>query len=346
MRYRIFGRTGIRASSLALGTGNFGKGWGYGTEAAEAKAIFDRYRDAGGNFIDTADQYQFGQSEAMLADFIANDRDNLILATKFSLGDTADSGLHRTGNSRKAMSQSVEASLRRLKTDRIDLLWVHMPDAVTPIDEILYGLENLVQAGKILYAGLSDFPAWRAARAATLAEIRGWAGIAAIQVEYSLVERTPERELLPMAAAFGLGVAGWSPLGGGLLTGKYRRGETGRKEGLGVLTHAEDDERKVATVDALLSIAEESGHSPGAVAIAWSMAQGVMPILGPRTEEQLIDNLSAAEIQLTAEHLRQLSDASAISLGFPHDLVGAEANRNLLASGRLDKVDLPAQPVR
>jgi len=205
MRYRIFGRTGLRVSSLALGTGNFGTGWGYGSSREEAKVVFDGYRNAGGNFIDTADQYQFGQSETMVGEFIASDRDDMVVATKFSLGDRHAAGLQRTGNSRKAMVQSVEASLKRLGTDRIDLLWAHMPDAVTPIDEIMRGFDDLVRSGKILYAGLSDFPAWRVATGATLAELRGWAPLSALQLEYSLVERTSERELLPMAAAFGLG---------------------------------------------------------------------------------------------------------------------------------------------
>ena len=233
MRYRIFGNTGLRVSALALGTGNFGKGWGYGSDVDEARKIYNGYREVGGNFIDTADQYQFGQSESMLGDFMATERDEVVLATKFSLGDSPDAGVLRSGNSRKAMLSSVEASLKRLKTDRIDLLWVHMPDGVTPIDEIVRGLDDLIRSGKVLYSGLSDFPAWRVATAATLAELRGWSAISAVQLEHSLVERSAEREILPMAAAFNLGTVGWSPLGGGLLTGKYRKGETGRAQGLG-----------------------------------------------------------------------------------------------------------------
>lgn len=344
MRYRIFGQTGLRVSTVALGTGNFGKGWGYGADEGEARLIFERYRAAGGNFIDTADQYQFGQSEAMLGGFIAADRDDIVLATKFSLGDRPDSGLQRTGNSRKAMIQSVEASLKRLKTDRIDLLWVHMPDGVTPIDEILRGLDALVRAGKVLYTGLSDFPAWRVATAATLAEERGWSPLSAVQLEYSLVERSAERELLPMAAAFNLGAVTWSPLGGGLLTGKYRRGETGRAQGLGAVIHAESDARKTATVDAVLAIAGETGVAPGQVALAWVLARGALPILGPRTLEQLDDNLAALDVRLTAEQIARLDAASAITLGFPFDIVaGSAAN---LAGGKLELTDLPARPVR
>lgn len=344
MRYRVFGNTGLRVASLALGTGNFGKGWGYGADQEEARTIYSRYREAGGNFIDTADQYQFGQSEAMLGEFIAAERDDIVLASKFSLGDSPTAGLQRTGNSRKAMFSSVEASLKRLKTDRIDLLWVHMPDGVTPIDEIARGLDDLIRAGKVLYAGLSDFPAWRVATAATLAELRGWAPISAVQLEYSLVERSAERELLPMAAAFNLGTVCWSPLGGGLLTGKYRKGETGRAQGLGVVIHGESDQRKTATVDAVLAIAAETSHSPGQVAIAWVLAKGALPIIGPRTAEQLADNLAALEVCLTDEQLQRLDAASAITLGFPHDMVAASAPA--LAGGMPELVDGTGRVVR
>jgi len=344
MRYRIFGNTGLRVSSLALGTGNFGKGWGYGADLEDARNIYTRYREAGGNFIDTADQYQFGQSETMLGDFIAADRNDIILATKYSLGDSPSAGLQRTGNSRKAMLSSVEASLKRLKTDHVDLLWVHMPDGVTPIDEIARSLDDLTRSGKILYAGLSDFPAWRVATAATLAELRGWSPISAVQLEYSLVERSAERELLPMAAGFNLGTVGWSPLGGGLLTGKYRKGETGRAQGLGAVIHDESDQRKTLTVDAVLAIAEETGCSPGQVAIAWVLAKGTLPIIGPRTLEQLTDNLSSVEIRLTSEQLQRLDEASAFTLGFPHDVVAASALA--LAGGKFELIDSTPRAVR
>ncbi|HSI62421.1 MAG TPA: aldo/keto reductase [Candidatus Saccharimonadia bacterium] len=344
MRYQIFGQTGLRVSSIALGTGNFGKGWGYGAERDEAQKIYTSYREAGGNFIDTADQYQFGQSEGMLGDFIAAERDEVVLATKFSLGDSPDSGLQRTGNSRKAMIQSVEASLKRLKTDRVDLLWVHMPDGVTPIEEIARGLDDLVRAGKTLYTGLSDFPAWRVATAATLAEERGWAPISAVQLEYSLVERTPERELLPMAAAFKLGTVTWSPLGGGLLTGKYRKGETGRAQGLGAVIHGESDARKTATLDELLSISGETGRTPGQVAIAWVLGKKRVTVIGPRTMEQLTDNLASVEVTLSVEQMDRLDKISAIQLGFPFDVVAGSASR--LAGGKADLTDFPAYPVK
>jgi len=329
---------------MALGTGNFGKGWGYGTDRDEAHRIYSAYRAAGGNFLDTADQYQFGQSEAMLGEFVASERDDVVLATKFSLGANPEGGLQRTGNSRKTMVQSVEASLRRLATDRIDLLWAHMPDAVTPIDEIARGFDDLVRSGKILYWGLSDFPAWRVATAATLAELRGWAPLAAVQLEFSLVERSAERELLPMAAAFELGVVAWSPLGGGLLTGKYRKGETGRAQGLGVVIHGESDARKTATVDAVLEIAKETGESPGRVAIAWVLAKGMLPILGPRTFAQLEDNLASASVTLSPAQVARLDAVSAIPMGFPFDVVAGSADR--LAGGQGASTERPARPVR
>ncbi|MDB5411565.1 MAG: putative oxidoreductase, aryl-alcohol dehydrogenase like protein [Rhodospirillales bacterium] len=337
MRYRVFGRTGLRVSSLALGTGNFGTGWGYGSEREEARAIYDAYRAAGGDFIDTADSYQFGQSESLLGEFIGTGRDEIVLATKFTLAAARGGGLQAVGNNRKIMIQSVEASLKRLRSDRIDLLWVHMPDGVTPVDEIVRGLDDLARAGKIIYAGLSDFPAWRVATAATLAELRGATPISALQIEYSLVERTPDRELLPMATGFGLGTVGWSPLGGGLLTGKYRRGETGRAEGLGRLIHGETDARKVAVMDEVLSIAEETGATPGQVAIAWVMSRGVLPILGPRTPAQLADNLAAGELVLTTEQIARLDAASAVPLGFPHEMLAAAAPR--LAGGKPEQIE-------
>ena len=346
MRYRIFGRTGLRVSTLALGTGVFGTGWGYGAERDEALAMYDAYRAVGGNFIDTADGYQFGQSEALLGDFIGADRNDIVLATKFSMGDSPTIGLQGTGNSRKAMVQSVEASLKRLKTDRVDLLWVHIPDGVTSSEEIARGLDDLVRSGKILYAGLSDFPAWRVATAATIADLRGWSPISALQIEYSLVERAVERELLPMAAGFGLGVVGWSPLGGGLLTGKYRNGESGRKQGLGAVIHDESDARKTAAVDAVLAIAAETGIPAGQIAIAWVMAKGVLPIIGPRTAAQLADNLEAAAVTLTGDQIARLDAASAVPLGFPHDLVTEPRTVARLFGGKADLVDHPALAVR
>jgi aryl-alcohol dehydrogenase-like predicted oxidoreductase len=347
MRYHIFGKhSGLRVSQLALGTGNFGTAWGYGAEPDEARRMFGRYIEAGGNFIDTADNYQAGQAETLLSELIAPVRERIVLASKFSLGPTpAQAGIVATGNSRKVMIQSVEASLKRLKTDRIDLLWVHMPDGVTPMEELLRGVDDLARAGKIVYAGLSDFQAWRVARAATLAEVRGSLPIAGVQLEYSLVERTSERELLPMAQALGIGVVAWSPLGGGLLTGKYRRGEVGRATQLGTLIHQEDSAQKEAVLDALHLVAEEIGSNPGRVAIAWVAQRGPVPIVGPKSLAQLEDNLAAADLRLAPEQLARLDAAGAPSLGFPHELLGQAAIRESLAGGQLAQLDAPMHGV-
>src|SRR6267142_5324830 len=278
MRYRIFGgHTGLRLSELILGTGMFGTKWGHGADPKESRRVFDGYVEAGGNFFDTSDSYQFGESESLLGEFIKSNRDDLAVATKYTQSADPKGSLSVTGNSRKAMVRSLEQSLIRLGTDRIDLYWVHMPDGVTSIDEIVRGLDDLVRSGKVLYVGLSNFPAWRISAAALLAELRGWAPISAQQIEYSLVQRTPERELLPMAKAFGLATVAWSPLGGGVLTGKYRKGETGRETGMGGrLFHAEDTPPKSTIVDTLEAVAAEAGSNASRVAIAWVSAKGVI----------------------------------------------------------------------
>ncbi len=350
MRYKSFGRrTGLRVSELALGTGNFGTGWGHGAEREEARKIFDRYVEAGGNFIDTADGYQFGQSEALVGEFISADRDHFVLATKYTMGTTAADGISRTGNSRKNMVRSVEASLKRLKTDRIDLYWAHAADGVTPIEEIVRGFDDLVRSGKILYAGLSNFPAWRIARADTLAELRGWAPIAGIQVEYSLAERTPDRELLPMAEALGLAAALWSPLGGGFLTGKYRSSDEGRLKQLGMLVHTEKTPRETAILDAVLAVAGKVDVSPTHVAIAWLLhkaarsATSLIPILGPRTLEQLDGTLGALDVTLSQEQVARLDAASAIPLGVPHEFLKGNAPR--ITGGKVELLDFPRIPV-
>jgi aryl-alcohol dehydrogenase-like predicted oxidoreductase len=327
MRYEIFGRrTGLRVSELALGAANFGTRWGYGAERQDAKRVFDAYVEAGGNFIDTADSYQFGESEELVGEFIAADRDYFVVATKYTLGTTATDGISRTGNSRKNMIRSLEASLERLKTDRIDLYWAHFADGMTPMEEIIRAFDDLTRAGKIHYAGLSNFPAWRISRADLLAEMRGWGPIAGIQVEYSLAQRTAERELLPMAEALGLGAALWSPLGGGFLTGKYRLGDQGRINSLlARLVHTENTERERATLNIIIAIAKEVDRSPTEVAIAWMLHKArlsttaLIPILGPRTYEQLAGSLGALEVNLSQEQIGRLDETSQIAFGTPHE---------------------------
>lgn len=314
MNHVNFGTTGLQVSQLALGTGNFGTGWGYGADPEVATAIFNAYAEAGGNFIDTADVYQFGQSEELLGTLMQGRREDFVLATKFSSGAAPNANRLVTGNSRKALVASAEASLRRLKTERIDLYWAHHPDGVTPIEEIVRGFEDLARAGKILYAGLSNFPAWRLSRAATWAELTHALPIAAAQFEHSLVHRAPEADLFPASRALGLGVVTWSPLGGGMLTGKYRLGETGRAEGLGGrVFQAENSPQRSQILDTVIEIAAQIGVTPGQVAIAWAGTHGAVPIIGPRSVSQLDDYLAATAITLSAEQLARLDAVSALA---------------------------------
>ncbi|MGV3615604.1 MAG: aldo/keto reductase [Fimbriimonas sp.] len=346
MRYKLLGRqTGLRVSELALGTGMFGRTWGYGAEPDEVRHILRGYTEAGGNFIDTADNYQWGEAERQIGEFIAPNRDDFVIASKFSRGASAAPGVATLGNSRKAMVQAVEASLRRLNTDRIDVYFAHMDDAMTPMEEIVRGFDDLVRAGKILYGGLSNFPAWRVALAANAAMYRGWAPVAAVQVEYSLLQRTTERELLPMADGLGLGVMGWSPMAGGLLTGKYRRGESGRATDLKASVLHDGEDRNEVVLDTLFAVANEVGANPGQVAIAWVAAKGVIPVIGPRTRAQLDDNLKATAVALDEAQIQRLDGASAVSLGYPHDLNAHPEQRATMTGDRWDLIDLPLQGV-
>jgi aryl-alcohol dehydrogenase-like predicted oxidoreductase len=340
MKYQIFGqKSGLRVSALALGTGNFGTAWPFGSSLEEAKTVFERYAEAGGNFIDTADGYQAGQSELFIGDFLASERDNFVLASKYSMGTR---NMQTTGNSRKTMMRAVEESLKRLKTDHLDLYWVHLSDGQTPIEEIVMGLDDLVRAGKINYAGFSNFPAWRIANASLLADLRGWAPIIGIQVEYNLIERTAERELLPMAEALGLGAAFWSPLAGGTLTGKYRSKEADPNSRLalagGLLVKDEKGERETAIIDLVETIAKETGKNTIDVALAWARqkydesALSTVTIIGPRNVKQLEDNLASLDLTLSAARINRLNEVSQISFGSPHEIIAASQS-NLFGRG-------------
>jgi aryl-alcohol dehydrogenase-like predicted oxidoreductase len=314
MKYTVFGKTGLQVSQVALGTGNFGTGWGYGADPDVAEAIFNAYAEAGGNFIDTADIYQFGQSEELLGKLLQGRREDFVLATKFTNGAAPNASRLVTGNSRKALIASVEASLKRLKTDRIDIYWAHHPDGLTPTEEIVRGFEDLARAGKILYAGLSNFAAWRLARAVTWAELTHAVPIAAAQFEHSLVHREPETDLFPASLALGLGIVTWSPLGGGMLTGKYRQGEKGRAEGFGGrVFQPENSEQRTQILDTVLEIASELGVSASQLAIAWAGTHGSVPIIGPRSLSQLHDNLGALTVELSTEQLNRLDSVSTLA---------------------------------
>ncbi len=350
MRYTTFGRnTGLRVSEYALGTANFGTLWGGGANREESRKIFDRFAEAGGTFIDAADNYQVGESEKLLGEFLGADRDHFVVGTKFSLG-AGRARISNTGNSAKNILGSVEASLRRLNTDHIDVYWAHLPDSVTPVEEILSALDSLVRSGKILYAGLSNFPAWRISRAVTLSELRSQARLVGVQFEYGLAERGADRELIPMAEALGLGTALWAPLGGGLLTGKYRQSDRGRlSDWDGQAIRVEDSDRRTAVVDAVLGVAEETGAPAGRVAMAWlrdraaRSATTLVPVIGPRTVDQLDDYLAALDLTLDDGQLERLERASAIRLGQPYELIASHQDAALGRTG--ERFIRPTVPV-
>jgi aryl-alcohol dehydrogenase-like predicted oxidoreductase len=340
--YRLLGRSGLRVSPLALGTMTFGESWG--AEEAESRRIFDAYVDRGGNFIDTAGYYAHGRSEELTGKFSREKRGNLVLSTKYSLS-VEQGNPNAGGNGRKSMMHAVEASLKRLGTDYIDLFFLHVWDGTTPADEILRGFDDLVRQGKIAYIGISDTPAWEIARLQTVAELRGWTQFAALQVEYSLLQRATERELIPAAKALGLGVMPWSPLGGGLLSGKYATGAVapadptgGRREVLtavGRVTPA-----AMAVADAVQAVAGALGVTSAQVALAWTLANQTVtaPLIGARTQRQLDDNIGALTVTLNAAHMAQLNDASRIELGFPHDFLTYDFIQHGLTGGtRLER---------
>lgn len=315
MKYKLFGKnTGLFASEIILGASMFGARKGYGANPAEARKILAAYADAGGNFIDTADTYQLGESEELVGEFIEHQRSNFIISTKYTRSSEAKPAISNSGNHRKAMRQGVEASLKRLKTDYIDIYMPHFDDGITPFDEITRGLEELVSAGKILYTGLANFPAWKTAAVANSSHLT------AIQLEYNLLQRTADREFTPMAAQFGLGTMMYSPLAGGLLTGKYRKGETGRMK-LNQASDYHENEATTAVIDQLFIIAKELHVEPGQVALAWVLSKGSFPIVGARTIDHINTALQAASIPLSPEHIIQLDQLSAVTLGYPHDLL-------------------------
>ena len=341
MKYRLLGPSGLRVSELSLGTMTFGEEWGWGAGKEESRRIYDAYREAGGNFIDTENVYTGGTSERMLGEFLQGHREQMVVATKYTNAMTTGDA-NAGGNQRKNMMQAVEGSLQRLKTDYIDLYWLHIWDQLTPLEEVMRGFDDLVRQGKVLYIGVSDAPAWWVSRANTLAELRGWAPLVGLQIEYSLVERTAERELIPMAKALGIGVTAWSPLAGGALTGKYTGGskEEGRYSTEMMQAFLPEKERQERVVSAVRQISAETGRSLAQVALAWLRYRDVpvIPIIGARKLTQFKDNLESLTLKLTAEHLQKLDEASAIPLGFPHDFYRREMVRNFVFGGMRDQI--------
>lgn len=340
MRYKLLGRSGLRVSEICLGTMTFGTEWGWGADQDESRKIFDTYADAGGNFIDTANRYTEGTSERFVGEFIAADRDHWVLATKFSLQDRLGDP-NFSGNHRKNLMRSVEGSLRRLGTDHIDLLWVHAWDSLTPVDEVMRGLDDLVAQGKVHYIGVSDTPAWLVSRANTLAEWRGWSAFVALQVEYSLLQRTPERDLLPMARSFGMSVTPWAPLAGGALTGKYLDA-TREPKRLAEKSQRLND-RNTAIARKVVAIAADLGVAPAQVALNWVRQQdpAYIPIVGARRADQLQNSLDCLHFHLPPDMLEQLGEISAIEPGFPHDFLASDGVRQVLYGGTFNEVDRP-----
>ncbi len=339
MNYTLFGNSGLRVSELCLGTMTFGEEWGWGASREESKKIFEAFSNAGGNFLDTANRYTDGTSEKFVGEFIHSQREYFVLATKYSLSmKHGDPNAH--GNHRKNLVQSLDASLKRLNTDYIDVYWLHAWDFLTPVEEVMRALDDQIRAGKILYIGISDTPAWIVARANTLAQMRGWTSFVGLQIEYSLIQRTVESDLLPMAQAFSMAVTPWATLGSGLLSGKFsrqndKRSATRLKEGSPRFT-----ERNFAIARTVDAIADEIGKSSSQVAINWVRNQkgNIIPLIGARTVEQLNDNLGCLNFELSAEQLQRLDEVSKIELGFPHEFLSSDNIKEIVYGGTLEKI--------
>ncbi len=321
----ILGRSGLRVSELALGTMTFGSDWGWGADLEQSRAIFDRFVEAGGNFIDTASNYTDGTSERYVGELVAGDRDRFVIATKYTLSLDRDDP-NAGGNHRKSLVRALEQSLERLGTDYVDLLWLHMRDDLTPIEEAVRALDDQVRLGKVLHVGISDSPAWLAAQANTLADLRGWSPFVALQIPYSAASRDPERELLPMAAALGLAVVPWGVLGAGVLTGKPAEERRWPEDGV--------SERTERVVAALREVADAHESTPSQIAIAWAGQRfsppTIIPIIAATREEQIVENLAAAEITLEPAEIEAIDDAGQPQLGFPRDFLESTGVRELI----------------
>jgi aryl-alcohol dehydrogenase-like predicted oxidoreductase len=336
------GNSGLRVSEAALGTMTFGEEWGWGAAKDESRKLYDAFREAGGNFIDTANFYTNGTSESFLGEFMKDHRQSVVLATKYT-NAAPGTDPNAAGNHRKSMVQALEASLRRLKTDYVDLYWVHIWDQITPAEEVMRGLDDLVRQGKILYVGISDAPAWWIAQANTLAHLRGWSPFVGLQIEYSLIERTVERELLPMAKALNLGLTAWSPLARGVLSGKYHghgSSEQGRMSGDMMKDFLPEQQRTDRVVAAVKTVSDEIGRSMAQVALAWLRYRPVpvIPIIGARKLSQLQDNLASFDLTLLTDQLKILDEASRIELGFPYDIYNKEMVRAIVYGGLRDQI--------
>ncbi len=319
MRYKLLGKSGVRVSELVLGTMTFGTTWGWGADKDECRRMFDLYAEAGGNFIDTSVNYTDGEAETILGDLLSADRDHFVVATKYTLTQRDSTDPNSGGNSRKNMRQSVERSLRRLQTDVIDLLYLHVWDYMTPVEEVLRGLDDLVRQGKVNYVAISDSPAYIIAEANARAELRGWSRFVGVQMPYSLANRAIEHEIVPLARHWDMAVLPFSLIGGGVLTGKYADAANGTPTRYN-RTQMQIQERTQAIIETVGKVADEVGRSRAQVAINWVRQQQdkalMIPILGARTAAQLEDNLGVLEWELSADQLQRLDDASAIEPAF------------------------------
>jgi aryl-alcohol dehydrogenase-like predicted oxidoreductase len=337
MNYKIFGRSGLRVSELCLGTMTFGTEWGYGADENTSRLIFFRFLEEGGNFIDTANRYTEGTSEKFLGKFIAESRmrDQLVIASKYSLF-TKEGRINDSGNHRKNLVQTVEGSLQRMNLDFMDILYVHAWDFTTRPDEVMRALDDLVRSGKVLHVAVSDTPAWIIAQCNTLADLRGWSAFCGVQLEYSLITRDAERELLPMCNHLELGVTAWAPLAGGALSGKYLSNEAGRVKA----DSRRRDEKSNRIAATVVQLAGESGVMPTHVALNWILKKhkNVIPVVGARTIEQIDQNLNALKTTLNEEQFIRLEEVSAIELGFPHDFYAQEGVQKVLYGGLRNKI--------
>jgi aryl-alcohol dehydrogenase-like predicted oxidoreductase len=347
--YRLLGRSGLRVSPICLGTMTFGIKADWGSEDADAEKMFNHYVEQGGNFIDTANMYGMGASESLVGKFSKGRRDQLVIATKYTMtmrwGDANASGNHR-----KNMIRAVEDSLTRLQTDYIDLLYLHMWDRRTPAEEVMRAFDDLVRAGKIMYVGLSDLPAWLAARMHAIAEVRGWSPPVVLQLLYNLTDRNIEREFMPLAMETGMGVLPWAPMGSGVLTGKYTRkdldtpissnpADMNNRAKINVAS-GRLNARNLDIADAVVQLAREMNRTPAQVAVAWTLLNPAVtaPIIGARTFAQAKENLAALEIDFTPQQVERLAKITAIEHGFPYDMFMSELAVNMLGGV---KVTLP-----
>jgi aryl-alcohol dehydrogenase-like predicted oxidoreductase len=339
MKYKLFGKSGLRVSEICLGTMTFGTEWHFGTDYENAKAVFEAYSSAGGNFLDTANRYTEGNSEKWLGEFIASNRDHYVLATKYSLHDQLGD-LNFAGNHRKNLYRSVKESLKRLKTDYIDILWLHAWDFTTPIEEIMNSLNDLVRNGTVHHIAVSDTPAWIVAAANTFARERNLAQFCALQVEYSLTQRTPERDFFPMAEHFGIAVTPWGPLAGGALTGKYlnqiNEGKRLKPDSVRL------NERNSEIAKTVVAIAEKNGQKPAQVALRWCMNKNnqTFPIVGAKTAKQITESLQSCDVVLSTEDMHVLNEISKIELGFPHDFLSSDSVKTVLFAGEKNQLIL------